>query len=82
MKPDILNNLLASLKTVPGVGNSILQLLEQIIGSKIINVIWHIPFNFIDRSYRPNLEELEIGKLATIEVTVIKHQKNYKKNLP
>ena len=82
MRHEILNNLFTNLKNVPGVGSNVLQLLEQIAGNKIINVIWHIPFNLIDRSYRPHLGALEKGRLATLNVTVLKHQKNFKQNLP
>ena len=49
---------------------------------KIKDLLWDLPYSVIDRSRITNLNELEIGKIATIKVKVIKYNFPRIRNLP
>tara|TARA_B100000686_G_scaffold350622_1_gene447086 strand:- start:1292 stop:3355 length:2064 start_codon:yes stop_codon:yes gene_type:complete len=65
-----------------GVGSKIKNLLKKKKIEKISDLIWSFPHSFVDRSNLTNLDVLEIGKVTTIKVKVIKYNIPRIKNLP
>ncbi len=65
-----------------GVGNKIKNLLRNKKIEKVSDLIWSFPHSFVDRSNLTNLDSLEIGKITTIKVKVIKYNIPRIKNLP
>ena len=65
-----------------GVGNKIKNLLKKKGIEKISDLLWHLPQGFTDRSNFQNLDNLEIGKITTINVRVIKYNFPRVRNLP
>jgi ATP-dependent DNA helicase RecG len=50
------------------------KVLGEFTGDKLIDLLFHLPSNLIDRHYRPSLAEVEDGRIATFEVEVLKHE--------
>ena len=65
-----------------GVGLKIKNLLKNKKIEKISDLLWNLPQSFIDRSNLKNLDALEIGKITTIKVKVVKYNIPRIKNLP
>lgn len=82
MRPEILFPLFAPAHTLPGIGPRLEKLLERIAGSKVIDLLWHLPTGLIDRRSRPKIAETRDGEIATMEVTVGLHVPPRTKRLP
>lgn len=72
-RPFALDPLFTSLKTLGGVGPKLLKLYEKLCGPAVIDVLYHMPSNLIDRRYSPSIENLERERIATLKVTVHEH---------
>lgn len=73
MRPEILYPFFAETTSLPGVGARIAANLEKVAGKRILDLLWHLPVDIIDRSATPSLEDIKFDQIATIEVTVGKH---------
>jgi ATP-dependent DNA helicase RecG len=73
MRPTRLDTLFADATTLPGIGTKLGELLAEFTGDKVIDLLFHLPANLIDRQYRPSLAEVEDGRIATFDVEVMKH---------
>ena len=74
MRPEILYPLFASISTLKGVGSKTTKLLQNLFsGDKIIDTIFHLPTNLINRSYSPALKDVVCGQICTIKAKVIEH---------
>jgi ATP-dependent DNA helicase RecG len=73
MRPSILYPLFAETRTLPGVGPKIAKLIERAAGTRLLDLIFHLPSGLIDRSYRPKLIAAEEGRILTAEVNVLDH---------
>ncbi|CAI8201944.1 MAG: ATP-dependent DNA helicase RecG [Alphaproteobacteria bacterium] len=82
MRPTLLDKLFADATTLPGIGPKLGKILGEFTGDKIIDLLFHLPSNLIDRQYRPSLTEVEDGRIATFEVEVMKHEAPRRRNLP
>ncbi len=66
-----LEPLLAPLTGLPGVGPGIARLIARAVGgTRVVDLLFHLPESVIDRRYRPTLAALEPGRIATLPVTV------------
>lgn len=82
MRPSRLDTLFADATTLPGIGPKLGKLLAEFTGDKVIDLLHHLPSNLIDRQYRPPLNLVEDGRIATFEVEVVKHEAPRRRNLP
>ena len=86
MRPTRLDRLFADATTLPGIGPKLGKVLAEFTGDKLIDLLFHLPSNLIDRQYRPSLSEVEDGRIATFEVEVMKHEappnQGRRRNLP
>jgi ATP-dependent DNA helicase RecG len=73
MRPTRLDTLFADATTLPGIGPKLGKLLAEFTGDRVIDLLFHLPANLIDRQYRPSLAEVEDGRIATFDVEVMKH---------
>ena len=78
-KYDFLTKNVASLI---GVGPKIKSLLKRKNIEKISDLLWEFPRSHTDRSNLITLEDLEIGKIATVKVKVFKYNFPRIRNLP
>ena len=82
-RPFDLDALFRSLTTLPGVGPKNAKLFEKLLGGpKVLDLLFHLPVDFIDRRFSPQISEAPNGRIATMEVMVTSHQPNPRKNLP
>ena len=71
-----------NISILKGVGTKTKQLLRKKKIEKISDLLWNIPKSFTDRSNITHLDVLEIGKITTIKVKVIKYSFPRIRNLP
>ena len=65
-----------------GVGKKTKNLLKKKKIEKVSDLLWNVPHGFTDRSNVQTLDKLEIGKITTIKVKVIKYNFPRLRNLP
>ena len=82
MRPSQLDSLFADATTLPGIGPKLGKLLGEFTGDRVIDLLHHLPSNLIDRQYRPPLNLVEDGRIATFEIEVVKHEAPPRRNLP
>ena len=82
MRPAILNPLFSDVTALKGVGPRLAALVQKVSGPRVIDVLFTRPHGVIDRSFRPKIAEAAIGSLATLEVTVDRHDPPAVKRLP
>src|SRR5215218_8436245 len=79
MRPAILNPLFADVRTLSGVGPKIEKLIAKALGTqpgetRLLDLLFHLPFSIVDRRYRPKLIEAEPGRIVTATVNVLDHK--------
>ena len=77
MRPSILNPLFASATRLPGVGRKTAGLVERVAGSRVLDLLWHLPTAVVDRRYRPTVAEAEPGRVATLVVRIVEHRSGH-----
>ena len=74
--------LIQNVSDLDGVGVKTKKLLKKKKIEKISDLLWNIPQGFTDRSNVKTLDSLEIGKITTIKVKVIKYNFPRMRKLP
>ena len=74
--------LLKDISTLKRVGQKTKKILKKKKIDTLFDVLLHLPQAFVDRSNLININELEIGKICTIKVQVIKYNIPRIRNLP
>ena len=74
--------LFENVSVLGGVGTKTKKLLKKKKIEKISDLLWNIPQDFTDSSNSQTLDKLEIGKITTIKVKVIKYYFPRIRNLP
>ena len=73
-RPFDLDPLFRPLTTLPGVGPKNGKLIEKLVGGpKVLDLLMHLPVDFVDRRFSPQIAEAPQGRIATMEVTIGKH---------
>jgi ATP-dependent DNA helicase RecG len=58
-----------------GVGPALAALLARVTGgTRIIDVLFHMPESFVDRRVRPTIKTAQKGQVATLVVEVVRHE--------
>ncbi|MGE4221081.1 MAG: ATP-dependent DNA helicase RecG, partial [Alphaproteobacteria bacterium] len=73
MRPEILFPLFAPTTVLPGVGPRIGKLMDKAIGGKVVDLLWHLPRELVDRRFRPTVDAAPAGRIATLTVRVDAH---------
>ena len=76
------NFLFQNVSKLSGVGSKTKKLLKKKKIEKISDLLWNFPEGFTDRSNVKTLDSLEIGKITTIRVEVLKYNFPRIRNLP
>ncbi len=79
MRPALLNPLFAPVQSLPGVGPKTGKLFDRLLSGRhseamVADLLFHLPYNVIDRRVRPKIAEAEPDTVVTIEVTVAEHR--------
>tara|TARA_B100001121_G_scaffold310292_1_gene340505 strand:+ start:22916 stop:25006 length:2091 start_codon:yes stop_codon:yes gene_type:complete len=81
-RPEKLFFLFKPINSLIGVGPRISSLLSNFLGDSLINLLFHLPINIIDRTYSTNINLAEPGKIITLELTVSSHVIPKNRKLP
>lgn len=82
MRPESLYPLFRPVTALKGAGPRIAGLLVNLGVERAGDLLWLLPTNIIDRSYRPPLDEAEPGRIVTAEVVVQEHRPAAHKRQP
>jgi len=82
VRPAILNPLFAEVTDLKGVGPRLGKLFQKLCGPHVVDLLWHLPVDLVDRSFRPKVADAPEGRIATLTVTVEQHQKPHNPRQP
>jgi ATP-dependent DNA helicase RecG len=71
---DPITALLAPVTSLPGVGAETAKKIERLAGPRVLDLLFHLPDGIIDRRPSPSLNDIRPGAVATVAVTVIRHE--------
>jgi ATP-dependent DNA helicase RecG len=79
MRPSLLDPLFASVSVLSGVGPKSALLFDRLLASpggaaRVIDVLFHLPYDTIDRRARPKIIDAEIGAQVVLDVRVTEHR--------
>ncbi len=74
--------LLSDITTIKGIGTKTSNLFKKKNINTIFDLLWSLPYNYIDRTNLVKINELHIGKIQTIKVNVKKYNFPRIRNLP
>ena len=57
-----------------GVGTHLSKMLAKVAGPEIVDMLWHLPVALLDRRYTPKISELKQACIATLELTIDRHE--------
>lgn len=69
MRPDILNPLFAEVEVLKGIGPQLAKPLHRLKLDRVIDILFHLPVSWIDRERVTALDEGDVGRVITIELT-------------
>ena len=76
------DDLFKKISFLKGVGPKLTKYLKNKRIEKINDLLWHFPYSSTDRSNMTTLDKLEVGKIQTIKVKVLKYNFPSIRNLP
>ena len=76
------DDLFKNISFLKGVGPKLSKYLKNKRIEKINDLLWHFPYSSTDRSDMVTLDRLEVGKIQTIKVKVLKYNFPRVRNLP
>lgn len=78
MRPNLLSPFFASVRSLPGIGPKVEQLLRRLFGredeARVVDLLFHLPAGAIDRRARPKLRDVTPGTVVTVAVTIDRHR--------
>ena len=79
MRPSLLDPLFASASALSGVGPKSALLFDRLLAppggaARVIDLLFHLPYDTIDRRARPKIIDAEIGKQVVLDVRVTDHR--------
>ena len=74
--------LFSNIEEVPGVGKKISTYLKKKKIEKVNDLLWDLPYSLTDRSNSTTLDKLEVGKIFTVKIKVVKYNFPRIRNLP
>src|SRR3954447_4283692 len=73
---DMLAPLFAPLTSLRGIGPAVAALIAKAAGGeRVIDLLFHLPESYLDRSARPTIRDGRSGTVATLEVEVVRHER-------
>ena len=76
------NFLFEDVSIIDGVGKKLSIYLKKKKIEKVNDLLWNLPYSFTDRSETATLDKLEVGKIFTIKIKVLKYNFPRIRNLP
>ena len=76
MNDDTLAPLFAPLTSLRGIGPAVAALIAKAAGGdRVIDLLFHMPESYLDRSARPTIRTAQPGTVATLTVEVVRHER-------
>jgi ATP-dependent DNA helicase RecG len=73
---DLLAPLFAPLTSLRGMGPAVVSLIARVAGgNRVIDLLFHMPESYLDRSARPTIRTAKPGMVATLAVEVVRHER-------
>ena len=73
---DLLAPLFAPLTSLRGIGPAVAALIARAAGGdRVIDLLFHLPESYLDRSARPAIRDARPGTVATLDVEVVRHER-------
>jgi ATP-dependent DNA helicase RecG len=73
---DPLAPLFAPLTSLRGIGPAVAALIARAAGGdRLIDLLFHMPESYLDRSARPTIRDAKAGTVATLTVEVVRHER-------
>jgi ATP-dependent DNA helicase RecG len=73
---DPLAPLFAPLTSLRGIGPAVAGLIARVAGgNRVIDLLFHMPESYLDRSARPTIRTAKPGTVATLAVEVVRHER-------
>jgi len=69
MRPDILNPLFAETEALKGVGSGLAKPLARLGLTRAVDLLFHLPTGIVERRRVERLDEADVGRIITLEVT-------------
>ncbi len=73
MRPRILYPLFKTNGALKGVGPKLDAALARLAGPHVVDLLWHLPNAYVDRTFEPRVGEAVAGRIATLTVRVRQH---------
>lgn len=74
MRPDILNPLFAEVEVLKGVGPQLAKPLNRLGLARVIDILFHLPSNWVQRKRVELLDEQDVGAIISVLVTPTEHR--------
>ena len=82
MRPQILFPIFAAITTLPGIGPRNAKLIERLAGARVVDLLWLLPRDIVDRRYMATVAAAEADRIVTLKVTVDAHMPPPSKRRP
>ena len=73
MRPQELTPIFSNISSLQGIGPKLGVLFNKLVGDKLVNLLWHLPYNIIERKKVSELESSLIGNNIIIKIKILKH---------
>jgi ATP-dependent DNA helicase RecG len=74
MRPDILNPLFAEVEVLKGIGPQLAKPLKRLGLERVVDILFHLPVGWIERKRVERLDEADVGRIVTVEVTPVDYR--------
>ena len=82
MRPEKLTPIFNNIASIKGIGPKSQKLFKNIIGEKLIGLLWHLPYNIIKRKKHENILDAKINSIVTLKIKINKHNPSRFKRQP
>lgn len=82
MRPEILFSMFKPITSLKGIGARMGDLIEKLAGPHVVDLVWHLPSDVIDRRHAPKIADAQPDTIATMTVRVTKHYAPHNKRQP
>lgn len=82
LRPQILFPLFAAITGLPGIGPRNAKLVESLAGPHLVDLLWHLPREIVDRRFSPKITEAPEGRVVTLTIEVETHFPSHDKRKP
>jgi ATP-dependent DNA helicase RecG len=73
LRPEILFDLFSPVTRLPGIGPRIAKSVEKLAGDKVVDLLWLLPRDIVDRRYSPKVANATPGRIATLILRINAH---------